>query len=311
MTTRAPFSPLPFDNLPEHPRISHAFERTHEREIVLDSGRFGRHRVHVRELGEGPPLLLLHGLMTSSYSFRYVFEPLARSHRVIAPDLVGTGRSDKPDAPYTPEALALWLGELMVALDIHGAPAVGNSLGGYLCLELLLRDPSAFSSLVCVHPPGWPEARLWALGAALALPGMKGLLSRIVRRDPERWAHKNVHYRDETLKSLEEAREYGMPLSTAEGARAFVRYLAEAVSARAMSRFVKELEGRKAKGEMAPIPLLLLYADEDPMVPPSVGPKLHERLPGARLEWLEGSSHFAHVDTPEAFLERVAEFLGA
>lgn len=310
MTTHQAFSSLPFDALPEHPRLPHGYSRTREREIILESSRFGRHRVHLRELGEGPPLLLVHGLMTSSYSFRYVFEPLSKKYRVIAPDLVGTGRSDKPDVPYTPEALALWLCELVQALGIRGAPAIGNSLGGYLCLELMLRDPSAFSQLVCVHPPGWPEPRLWALGAALSLPGMREVLSRIVRRDPQRWAHKNVHYRDETLKSLEEAREYGLPLSTKEGARAFVRYLAEAVSAKEMRRFIGDLERRKAMGQEVPVPLLLLYADEDPMVPPSVGPKLFERLPGARLEWLRGSSHFAHVDTPERFLEMVEGFLG-
>lgn len=315
MTTRArsssrPFAPLPFDDLPDLPRRPHGFERTKARDIVVDSSHFGRHRVHVRELGEGPPLLLVHGLMTSSYSFRYVFEPLSEKYRVIAPDLVGTGRSDKPDVPYTPEALAIWISELMSTLGIRGASAIGNSLGGYLCLELLLRDPEAFSRLVCVHPPGVPEPRLWALGAALAIPGLREVLSTIVRKDPERWAHKNVHYRDETLKSKEEAREYGSALSTKEGARAFVRHLAEAVSAKAMRRFVRELETRKAKGEEVPIPLLLLYADEDPMVPPSVGPKLAERLPGARLEWIRGSSHFAHVDTPEVFLERVGGFLG-
>lgn len=305
------FRATPFEDLPRRPRLAHGFEKTLARDVVLDSERFGRHRVHVRELGEGPPLLLVHGLMTSSYSFRYVFEPLAKQYRVIAPDLVGTGRSDKPDRPYTPEALAHWLSELLQALDLQGAPAIGNSLGGYLCLELLLRDPNAFSRLVCVHPPGWPEPRLWALEGLLSMPGMRSLLARIVRRDPERWAHKNVHYRDESLKSLEEAREYGAPLATVEGARAFVRYLGEAVSARAMRRFVRELEDRKARGETLPIPLLLLYADEDPMVPPSVGPKLHEHLPGSQLEWLPESSHFAHVDTPEAFLEKVERFLRA
>jgi len=305
----APFRALPFEALPERPRLAHAFERTRARDIVLDSARFGRHRVHLRELGEGPPLLLVHGLMTSSYSFRYAFEPLAKHHRVIAPDLVGTGRSDKPDRPYTPEALAHWLSELVQALGIQGAPAIGNSLGGYLCLQLLFHEPKAFSRLVCVHPPGWPEPRLWALESLLSLPGMRSLLARIVLRDPLRWAHKNVHYRDESLKSLEEAREYGEPLSTEEGARAFARYLGEAVSAKAMRRFLRELDERKARGEKVPIPLLLLYADEDPMVPPSVGPKLHARLPGSQLEWLTESSHFAHVDTPESFLNAVAAFL--
>lgn len=309
MTTRKAFAPLPFEALPERPRLEHAFYRCKSREIVLDSEPFGRHRVHYRELGEGEPLLLLHGLMTSNYTFRYIFEPLSRKYRVIAPDWVGAGASDKPDLPYTPEALARWLAEFMDALGIRGARTIGNSLGAYLCLELSIRDPSAFSRLVCVHPPGWPEPRLWALHGALALPGVKRLLARMVRQNPERWAHKNVHYRDESLKSLEEAREYGRPLSSRAGARAFVRYLAEALSPRAMQSLIRELERRKSAGEEVPMPLFLLYADEDPIVPPSVGPKLHARLPGSRFAWLRESSHFSHVDTPEAFLRAVEPFL--
>ncbi|MFW5921411.1 MAG: alpha/beta fold hydrolase [Polyangiales bacterium] len=299
----APFEPLPFSRLPERPRKAHGFFGMRAREVVVPSAPFGRLRVHVRELGDGPPLLLVHGLMTSSYSWRYVVEPLARRYRVIAPDLPGAGRSDKPvDRPYGARALATFVGELVDALGIGGCEAIGNSLGGYLCMWLALERPEALSRLVDIHSPGVPDARLRALHAALRAAPARRALEWVIARDPERWAHRNVHCYDETLKSLEEAREYGAPLRTPEGRRAFVRWLAEALDPAEMTRLCEELAARRDDGRGFPIPLELLYAREDPMVPPSVGEQLHALVPEAPLRWLDHSSHFAQVDTPQALL---------
>jgi pimeloyl-ACP methyl ester carboxylesterase len=304
-----PFQPLPFEAIPELPARPHAYHRMQARELELDSAPFGRHRVHLCELGAGPPLLLVHGLMTSSYSWRYVVEPLAARHRVIVPDLVGAGRSDKPDRAYAPEALAAWLGELMHELGIEGCPVVGNSLGGYLALRLALSQPKAIGRLVNIHSPGLPEARLWALHLALALPGMRAMVAALARRDPERWAHRNVHYFDEGLKSREEAREYGAPLATAEGAAAFARTLAETLAPGSMAALVRELEQRKRASEPLPCPILLVYARQDPMVPPRIGQALHALLPGSELVWLERSSHFPQVDSPRELVELLLGFL--
>lgn len=301
-----PFARGAFAELPKTPRVAHSYAKSRPRTLELDSRAFGRHSVHLRELGEGPPLLLIHGLMTSSYSFRYVLEPLSRSYRVIAPDLPGAGRSDKPDAAYTAAAMARWIVELADALDIRGCRAIGNSLGGYLCMRAVLEDREVFERLVNIHSPGTPDARLWALHAALAVPGVRAALARYVRRDPERWVHRNVHYFDESLKSLEEAREYGAAIASPEGSRAFVRYLGDTLDPRAMRDFVHALE----QGPF-PIPLQLIYARQDPMVPPRVGDELAALLPGAELRWLEDTSHFAHVDSPERLLAVVEPFLSS
>lgn len=279
------------------------------RETVVDSRAFGSVRVIYRELGSGPPLLLVHGLMTSGYSFRYVIEPLAETYRVIVPDLVGAGDSDKPNARYGPQALAQFLIDLVDGLGITGCRAVGNSLGGYLCLRAALARSDLFSRLVDVHSPGIVEFRLRALSAGLALPGVRHGLSWFIRRDPQRWVHRNVHYYDETLKSLEEAREYGRPLSSPEGARAFVRYLSDTLAPGAMSAFVDQLRARRDAGQSFPMPLMLLYSRRDPMVPPRIGTALSRLIPSAELRWLDDTSHFAHVDTPEAFVEATREFL--
>jgi pimeloyl-ACP methyl ester carboxylesterase len=126
-----------------------------------------------------------------------------------------------------------------------------------------------------------------------------------------RWAHRNVHYYDETLKSLEEAREYGEPLATKDGVGSFVRYLADSLDPAEMTRFVAELERRRGRGQPFPIPLMFVYAREDPMVAPEIGPKLHSLVPGAEFRWIERSSHFAHVDSPDRIVAMTDGFLKA
>jgi pimeloyl-ACP methyl ester carboxylesterase len=248
--------------------------------------------------------------MTSSYSWRYLLEPLGERFRLVAPDLPGAGRSEPaPDRRHDARALATFVGELQSELGLHGCAAVGNSLGGYLCMRRALDDPTAFERLAAIHPPALAVPRTVALTAALKVPGVAHVLERVVRHDPPRWAHRNVHYRDETLKSLEEAYEYGNPLATAAGARAFASYLGESLDPRGLHAFKRELERRRDGGEGFPIALSLVYAREDPTVPPQIGPKLHALVPDAEFHWLQRSSHFAQVDSPDRLAAMLTAFL--
>ncbi|HUH04712.1 MAG TPA: alpha/beta hydrolase [Kofleriaceae bacterium] len=301
-----PFVREPFESLPGLPRVPHPYFGLRTERLEVTTTQLGRVSTHVRVHGSGPPLLLIHGLMTSSYSFRYVFEPLGRHFTVYGPDLPGAGRSDHPLWPrYTPTALARWIGELQRRLGIYGCDVIGNSMGGYLAMTLALLEPDAMRRLVNLHSPGVPLVRLHALAAAMAVPGARHLTAWLARRNPERWVHRNVHYYDETLKSIEEAEEYGTPLATRAGSMALAKYLAETLSPSAMRRFENTLHLRAA----FPVPLLLWYARRDPMVPPLVGRRLAAALPSAELVWLEQASHFAHVDAPERFLAPTLRFL--
>jgi pimeloyl-ACP methyl ester carboxylesterase len=283
---------------------------SHARAIVVPSNVFGPLKIHYRECGAGAPLLLVHGLMTSSYSFRYVLAGLSARFHVIVPDLPGAGRSQAPShEPLGAGALAEWIGDFQAALDIRGCAAVGNSLGGYLCMRRALAEPSSFSRLVNIHSPAFPIARLRALRFGLSIPGMQRALRWWVRRNPERWAHRNVHYYDETLKSLEEAREYGAPLSTEEGARAFVGYLHDTMAPSGFAEFARSLTALADAKQPFPVPLLLLYSRQDPLVPPANGERLMRLIAGAKTAWLDGSSHFAHVDSPERVVPLLLDFL--
>lgn len=310
MADLAPFEQLPFERLDETPRRPHSYQKTDARSAVVSTDEFGEVETHYRTYGEGPPLLLVHGLMTSSYSWRYVFEPLGATYSLYAPDLPGAGRSDKPlDANYDPRNLARWLAAFQRQMGIRGCPVVGNSLGGYIGMWLALLDADALSSLVNVHGPGIPSLRLRALRVAGHLPGTVRLVAWLARRNPQRWAHRHVHYRDESLKSLEEAKIYGEPLSTEDGSLAFAKYLTESLDSETMGEFVGWLLARRATALGFPVPLLLLYAEEDPMVPPRVGKQLSEAIPDATYDTLAEASHFAQIDAPERFVERILAFL--
>jgi pimeloyl-ACP methyl ester carboxylesterase len=300
-----PFRQLPFRDVPESPRRPHDYDATRGEDVTLQSAPFGTVRLHVRRAGHGPPLLLIHGLMTSSYSWRYVVKELSEHFEIIAPDLPGCGNSPPlPDRSHDAASLATLIGELQTALNIRGCKAIGNSLGGLLCLHLLQQQPNAFERLVLIHPPFIPSVGNRALNLVFKLPGTRALLRTLVHRDPVKWGFKWVHYWDESLKSLEEARTYGEPLSTREGVASFARYLTEPVHPGAMTAFAKELEKNPPR-----IPIQLLYARRDPIVPASTGPKLAAALPNARFVWLEDTSHFAHVDTPELVLRHAVPFL--
>ena len=303
-----PFKRLPFASLPDKPHRPHHFLDIPVEKLTIESRVLGRLAIAVRQKGNGPPLLLVHGLMTSGYSWRYVIDELAARFRVIVPDLPGAGDSDAPAAPLTPEALTTFLGELVAALAIRGCAAVGNSMGGYVCMRLVLADGGAFSRLVNIHSPALPTFPLRALKLVLSLPGSRAILRAMVHRDPQRWVHRNVHYYDESLKSLEEARVYGAPLVTDAGVRAFTSYLADTMAPRGFRQFLTQLDERRAQGLPFPVPLVHLYARQDPLVPAWIGPRIAE-LTASPLEWLEATSHFMHVDTPAPVIAHILQFL--
>ncbi|MBX3155076.1 MAG: alpha/beta hydrolase [Deltaproteobacteria bacterium] len=302
----APFEQLAFADVPEAPRVPHRWADTTRRDVTVRTDELGSIRIAVREYGSGPPLLLVHGLMWTSYSFRYLLEPLGARFRLVMPDLPGAGDSDHPDVYLGPDVLARALLATVDALDLRGSAVVGNSMGGYLSMRAALLDPKAFTRLVNLHSPGLPTPRMVALRWAMrVLPSFR-IVDRLVRKDPERWVHRNVHYYDETLKSREEHREIARPLTTPAGRRTFYRHLRDTLDTRPMKQFASTL---RASG--FPIPLLLVYADRDPIVPPAVGARLRELLPSATFIELREASHFAHVDAPGRFVDAITPFLSA
>ena len=301
-----PFKRMPFEQVPELPVVPHRWNETSRRDISIRTDELGDCRIAVREFGPAgaPPLVLVHGLMTAGYSFRYLLDLLGDRYRLIIPDLPGSGASDHPDVYLGPDVLARAVIAIVDAVGARGAAVIGNSQGGYLCMRAALIDPCAFGALVDLHSPGVPTARMIALRWALRVLPAWPLLDWLVRRDPERWVHRNVHYFDESLKSREEHREYAAPLRARAGRRTFYRHLRDALDAREMRHFVAMLRARPF-----PIPLMFVYAERDPIVPPAVGKRLHALVPAADFVSLPDASHFAHVDAAPRFVAAIEPFL--
>ena len=106
------------------------------------------------DVGKGKPVILIHGFGGSMWQWEYQYLPLAQTHRVLIPDLIGSGLSDKPEAPYSPEHLVKFFLEFMNSLEIEQAILIGNSMGAGLAMAMALDYPDRVDRLVLIS--GFP-----------------------------------------------------------------------------------------------------------------------------------------------------------
>ena len=104
--------------------------------------------------GKGPVLLLIHGIGDSSETWRELIPLLARDHTVIAPDLLGHGRSDKPRADYSVAGYANAMRDLLSVLGVEHATVVGHSLGGGVAMQFAYQYPDRCERLVLISSGG-------------------------------------------------------------------------------------------------------------------------------------------------------------
>jgi pimeloyl-ACP methyl ester carboxylesterase len=128
------------------------------------------HEVGYRMAGEGPVVLLIHGMAGSSKTWRDVLPLLARRYTVVAPDLLGHGESAKPMGDYSLGAHASGLRDLLIALDIPRATIVGQSLGGGVAMQLAYQYPDLCERLALVGSGGLGR-EVSVILRLLALPG--------------------------------------------------------------------------------------------------------------------------------------------
>ena len=113
----------------------------------------GHRRAFIRA-GEGPPLLLLHGIGNNCETWSGVIDQLAESHTVIAPDLLGHGASDKPRGDYSIAAYANGMRDLLTVLNIDKVTVVGHSLGGGIAMQFAYQFPERTERMILVAPGG-------------------------------------------------------------------------------------------------------------------------------------------------------------
>jgi pimeloyl-ACP methyl ester carboxylesterase len=265
------------------------------------------HSVRFHRAGNGPVVVLLHGIASTADTWSPVVEALAARHTVIAPDLLGHGDSAKPRGDYSLGAHASGVRDLLAALGYDRATVVGHSLGGGIAMQFAYQFPERIERLVLISSGGLGREVHLILRAA-TLPGSElvlallggawlratggalgGALARVGLRTGEDLAGVTGG-----IGSLADA-----------GARgAFVHTARAAIDARG-----QRVSATDRLYLAADLPTLIVWGERDPIIPVAHGRAAHDAMPGSRLEVFAGAGHFPHREQPARFVSVLEDFV--
>lgn len=275
------------------------------------SGAIQQHTVHVDgqpivylQAGEqGSPLLLIHGFTASADAWLRNIEALGARHRVYAIDLIGFGRSALPDAPYSLDYYAHFLGRCLDSLGLESAHLAGHSMGGKLALYFALEQPTRVDRLVLVDSDGFGSVPIWGRVAlsrtviealvrlAASERAMRPLMRRMVYRpDP-------AFINDQVLGELRHA------MLDPDHMRVLVTL------SRDYRHFDLSLTGGIERLSELTMPILLLWGAQDRTFPLKLGALAATLLPTARYVVFDCCGHLPMLEHPETFNRAMLEFL--
>jgi len=267
------------------------------------------HEVGYRMAGQGPAVVLVHGLAGSSTTWQEVLPALADRYTVLAPDLLGHGESAKPRGDYSLGAYASGLRDLMVALGVEHATFVGHSLGGGVALQLAYQFPERCERLVLVASGGLgkevnPFLRAVSLpGSELVLPVLlSGQLHSVLKTISDWFVRRGVRLGPsarEMWRSYSGLSETGGRLAFVHTVRSVIDPLGQRVSARDRLYL--------AGG----VPTLIVWGTDDRVIPVEHGRVAHELVPGSIYVELPGVGHFLPTEAPDEFLAAFDAFMAA
>ena len=257
--------------------------------------------------GEGPPLVLLHGVGTSSLEWNRAMPALARGRSVYAPDLLRPERG-RDHAGYSPSSLAYFVAEFLDALGIERAAVVGNSLGGLVALRFALSYPSRVSALGLVDSAGLGREVTPALTSA-TLPGLGetainwaktpiGAAQRSLLRAPLLFAFST----SAPPEWLAEQTRLGLSDGFMETTLAALRSHISPLGQREGEILLDQLP-------RVEVPTLVVWGALDKVVPLSHAHAAVARLRRGSLKILPGCGHLPHAECPDRFAEVLTRFL--
>jgi pimeloyl-ACP methyl ester carboxylesterase len=266
-------------------------------------------QVGYRMAGDGPTIVLIHGLASSSATWRRVGPRLAADHTVVAVDLLGHGSSAKPRGDYSLGAHASGIRDVMVALGLDRATFVGHSFGGGIAMQLAYQFPERCQRLVLVASGGLGK-EVTPFLRAVALPGAELVLPLVLSA----WGHRALVAVGARLRHLglrfdeskTEMWDNYTALTSPEGRLAFLTTVREVI----------DVAGQRVSANdklylAAAIPTLIVWGDRDSVIPVAHAHDAHRAIPGSRLEILDGSGHFLPVQDPVRLAALIAEFVAA
>jgi len=270
-------------------------DKTHELELAS------------RSSGTGEPVLLIHGFGASSYSWRYIVEPLAQKNRVITIDLKGFGDSPKPrDDAYSVYEQARLIRNFILKNDLRNLHIVGHSYGGGVALAVSIylsaSNPGLQKSLVLIDSIAYPQ-ELPGFVKILATPVLGPLITYAV---PNTFQVKNllqIVYFNDDLIPQEAVDHYAADLGKPDAKYALL------TSVRQM--LPTDLQQFSDNYASLTIPTLIIWSREDEIVPLAVGKRLHENLPNSKLVIMSDVGHAVQEEKPSLLLPHLRSFLEA
>ena len=280
----------------------------------------GSLRVHHTYGGRGTPVVFVHGLGSSGYmEWRQNLASVATRHRVLAPDLPGYGRSDKPRARYTIPYFARFIRRYMASRGLRSAALVGTSLGGRIALEVALEEPKLVRKLVLVNTLGFGRPRVapaqFAYGLVtlprvgeaamnLARDALRWAPPRIIRRVAGRYAGVSTDLErtmdDQYLSDLREM--YG-----AVGFHdAYLSTIRSLINPRAL--FSGHHDVTRRLNELN-IPVQLIWGANDPLFPVVQASRAQSLIKRSQLAVIEGAGHTPQAERPDEFNRVLHDFL--
>jgi pimeloyl-ACP methyl ester carboxylesterase len=266
-------------------------------------------RLHYRLVGEGPPVLLIHGNLVEGADFEAsgLVERLARHYQVLVIDRPGFGHSARPrEIAWTPAQQARLLHQAAAALGVERPVVVAHSLGVQVALTMALHDPGSIAGLVLVSGYYWPTFRLdrW-IAAPVAVP----VLGDVLRYTTAAWTARAML--DTTIRKMFD------PVSVPERFLELVpremmlRPLQQRATAEDGSRMVSQARVLRQRYADMRMPLTLIAGAEDRIVSPQQAERLHRMLPQSHLRVLPGVGHMAHYHAHEQIVAGIEEALAA
>jgi pimeloyl-ACP methyl ester carboxylesterase len=265
------------------------------------------HRVACRTAGDGPVLLLVHGMAGSSATWSRVIPALAERFTIVAPDLLGHGASARPRGEYSLGAHANVLRDVLNALGHDRATFVGQSLGGGVVMQMAYQFPERCERLVLVSSGGLGR-EVSLLLRALTFPITEQVFPLVcnpgVRAAADRMADWLRHVGVQVTPAAEEMWRSYVSLADADRRWAFFRTL----------RAVVDLGGQSVSAAdrlylAAQMPTLIVWGAQDPFIPVEHAVASHAAIPGSRLEIFEDVGHFPHCEAAARFAEVLVDFM--
>lgn len=251
-------------------------------------------KINYVEAGSGPVVVLLHGLGGNTTNWQFNIAPLAQKYRVIVPDQIGFGKSDKPLLNYRITTYVDFLDAFLKELKVERAAFVGNSMGGWVAAAYALAHPEKVERLVLVDAAGLMPAQEVDLPLLMKLnpstrEGMKELVSKV-------FFNKTIFMSDAFIDASMRAR-----INAGDGYT--IRSLTESILRRE-----DFLDGRLSGIKQ---PTLVIWGREDGVLPLSDGQRFQKEIPGAQLLVFEQCGHVPQVEKALDFNAAVSKFLAA